>query len=113
MTSKRGEIWLTSFDPVVGHEQAGRRPALILSVDEFNASRAELVTVLPITSKLRAHIPSRIEVRPPEGGLKVRSYIIGEQPRTIASRRLIKRMGTVSVTTMSKVADVVRILLGL
>jgi mRNA-degrading endonuclease toxin of MazEF toxin-antitoxin module len=47
-------VWLVELDPVEGHEQAGRRPALVLSVDAFNASPAELVTVLPITSKVRA-----------------------------------------------------------
>ena len=113
MSARRGEIWLAGFDPVQGHEQAGRRPALVLSVDEFNASGAELVTVLPITSKHRPGIPSRIEIRPPEGGVRVRSYIIGEQTRTVSTRRLVKQIGVVSVPTMQKVSDVVRMLLGL
>ncbi len=113
MSARRGEVWLASFDPVEGHEQAGRRPALVLSVDEFNASRAELVTVLPITRKHRPQIPSRVELRPPEGGLKVRSYVIVEQTRTISTRRLVKPMGRVSGTTMAKVADIARMLLGL
>jgi mRNA interferase MazF len=105
-------VWLVELDPVEGHEQAGRRPALVLSVDAFNASLAELVTVLPITSKVRV-LRTRIEVRPPEGGLSVVSYVIGEQTRTISSRRLVRRFGTVSSATMVKVADVVRVLLGL
>jgi mRNA interferase MazF len=105
-------VWLVELDPVEGHEQAGRRPALVLSVDAFNASPAELVTVLPITSKARA-LRTRIEVRPPEAGLLVVSYVIGEQTRTISSRRLVKRFGTASSATMVKVADVVRVLLGL
>jgi mRNA-degrading endonuclease toxin of MazEF toxin-antitoxin module len=52
-------------------------------------------------------------VRPPEGGLSIASYVIGDQARTISSRRLVKRFGTVSGATMVKVADVVRVLLGL
>lgn len=113
MSACRGEVWFVNFDPVEGHEQSGRRPALVLSVDAFNASRAELVTVLPITSKARAQIPSRIEIKPPEGGLTVTSYIIGEQVRTISTRRLMNPIGTVSDSTMEKVGDVVRILLDL
>ena len=112
MSARRGDIWLVDLDPVEGHEQAGRRPALVLSVDAFNASLAGLVTVLPVTSKARA-LRTRIEVQPPEGGLSIVSYVIGEQPRTISTRRLVKRFGGVSEETMAKVADVVRMLLGL
>jgi mRNA interferase MazF len=112
VSARRGEVWLVDFDPVEGHEQAGRHPALVLSVDGFNASPAELVTVLPITSKART-LRTRIAVVPPEGGLSVASYVIGEQTCTVSSRRLVKRFGVVSGTTMVKVADVVRMLLGL
>jgi len=52
-------------------------------------------------------------VVPPEGGLSVESYVIGEQTRTVSSRRLVKRFGAVSGATMIKVGDVVRMLLGL
>ncbi|MBI4956651.1 MAG: type II toxin-antitoxin system PemK/MazF family toxin [Myxococcales bacterium] len=113
MSARRGEVWLVDLDPVAGHEQAGRRPALVLSVDAFNASRAELVTVLPITSKPRPNNPFRVEVRPPEGGLSVPSYVIGEQTRTVSTHRLGKLLGALSGATMAKVADVVRVVLGL
>jgi mRNA interferase MazF len=113
MSARRGEVWLARFDPTEGREQAGVRPALVLSVDSFNASRAGLVTVLPITSKPRPGNPFRIEVRSPEGGLTAVSYILGEQTRTISTARLVKPLGMVSVATMAKVADAVRVLLGL
>ena len=109
---RRGEVWLVGFDPTKGHEQAGVRPALVLSVDGFNASPAGLVTVLPLTSKAR-QVRTRIEIAPPEGGLTTTSYVIGEQTRTISTGRLVKPLGTVSGATMAKVADVVRMLLGL
>jgi mRNA interferase MazF len=109
---RRGEVWLASFDPVVGHEQAGRRPALVLSVDAFNAGPAGLVTLLPITSARRP-LPSRIELRPPEGGLTSVSYVIGEQTRTLSARRLARPLGVVTPSTMKRVEDVVRLLLGL
>ena len=112
MSAQRGEVWLVDLDPIEGREQAGRRPALVVSVDTFNASAAELVSVLPITSKARA-LRTRIEITPPEGGLSVTSYVIGEQLRTISTRRLLKPLGKVSATTMARVGDVVRVLLGL
>ena len=108
----RGEVWLVTFDPTRGHEQSGARPALVLSVDTFNACPAELVTVLPITSKVRA-VRTRIEVTPPEAGLTVPSYIICEQTRTISTRRLLKPLGRASEVTMARVGDIVRTLLGL
>jgi mRNA interferase MazF len=109
---QRGEVWLVSFDPTRGHEQAGARPAIVLSVDSFNSCGANLVTVLPITSKPRA-LRTRIEVMPPEGDLTVPSYVICEQTRTISTDRLIKSLGTVSLGTMGRVSEIVRMLLGL
>jgi mRNA interferase MazF len=113
MTARRGEVWTTNLDPVEGHEQAGRRPALVLSVDSFNASSAELVTLRPLTSKARPNNPFRVELRPPQGGVKVPSYVIGEQVRTVSTRRLGRRLGAVSPATMAKVSEIVRMLLGL
>jgi mRNA interferase MazF len=112
MNARRGEVWLVSLDPVEGHEQAGRRPALILSVDVFNASPAELVTVLPITSKKR-QLRTRVALAPGEAGLRVASFIIGEQARTISSRRLKRRLGAVRPETLEAIEDIVRMLLGL
>lgn len=108
-------MWVVSFDPVAvvrGREQAGTRPALILSVNQFNAGAAGLVTVLPLTSTPR-QFPTRVVVRPPEGGLLAVSDIIGEQTRTISTGRLVRVLGAVSAQTMTAVEVVVRTLLGL
>ena len=102
-----------NLEPVVGHEQGRRRPALILSADAWNAGPAGLVTVVPITNKARHGIPSRIEVKPPRGGLATVSWVIGEQVRTVSTSRLGKRLGVLSARTMLRVEDVVRMLLGL
>ena len=108
----RGEVWLTTLDPMVGREQAGTRPALIISDDLFNQSHAELVVVLPITSKsknVRSHVP----VSPPEGGLQVASYIKCEDVRSISIQRFGRRLGKVSVKTMNDVEQRLRIILSL
>jgi mRNA interferase MazF len=109
---RRGEAWLVGLDPVKGHEQAGVRPALIVTVDSFNASPAGLVTVLPITSKPRA-VRTRVEIKPPEGGLNLPSFVIVEQTRTISTERLVKPLGMVTSATTAKVEAILRILLGL
>ena len=64
----RGEIWMIDFDPTRGHEQAGKRPALVVSDDVFNAGPAGLVIALPLTSKAKG-VRSHVAVQPPEGGL--------------------------------------------
>ena len=108
----RGEIWMLNFDPVRGHEQAGRRPALVLSVDIFNSGPASLVIVCPISSRNR-NIRSHVEVSPPEGGLTQVSYAMTEHIRSVAKERLVTRMGTASTVTMGAVEQRLRILLDL
>ncbi len=85
---------------------------LVLSVDSFNSGPSELVTVLPVTSTVRP-IPSHVELQAPEGGLESRSAILADQVRTIARERLVRRSGAVSRTTLRRVEEVVRFLLGL
>jgi mRNA interferase MazF len=109
---RRGEIWLVQFDPVVGHEQAGQRPALILSADAFNASPANLVTVVPLTTKPRK-LPSRVRIGPPEGGLRAESWVICEQVRTVSKKRLVSRWGSIAPATLRNVSTIVRMLLDL
>lgn len=106
----RGEVWDVNFDPTRGHEQAGRRPALVLSADLFNQGPASLVVVIPITSRLK-NIRSHVRVAPPEGGLKTESAIKCEGIRSVAKERLSRRWGRVSPQTMRAVEDAVRILL--
>jgi len=108
----RGEVWTVTLDPTRGHEQAGMRPALVLSVDRFNHGPAGLVVVLPITSRAKGilfHVP----LARSEGGLKTASFVKCEDIRCIAKERMIRRWGRISAAALSEVEDRVRILLGL
>lgn len=108
----RGEIWLVNLNPVQGREQSGIRPALVISVNLFNHGPAELVVVLPVTTKQKG-VPFHIEIASLEGGLKEKSYVKCEDIRSISKDRLLSRMGTVTDSVIKKVEDRVRILLGL
>jgi mRNA interferase MazF len=108
----RGEIWLADLGATRGHEQAGRRPVLVLSVDAFNAGPAGLVIVLPLTTTLR-NIPAHVHVNPPEGGLRAPSAVLCDAVRSVTKDCLIACWGTVCGTTMSQVEDAVRSLIGL
>jgi mRNA interferase MazF len=110
--ASRGEIWLVGLDPTKGREQAGMRPALVVSVDIFNHGAAELVVAIPITSKAKG-IPLHVEVTPPEGGLTMTSFVKCEDLRSISTSRLVRRLGKVSPQTIDNVEDRLRILLGL
>lgn len=111
-TPTRGEIWMADLNPVIGREQADVRPVVILSVAAFNQSGAELVIVLPLTSKDKGY-PQHIAVSPPEGGLSVRSFIKCEDVRSISKEQLRELRGSVSLLTLQMVEDRVRLLIGL
>lgn len=108
---RQGEIWEADLNPTVGREQGDTRPVLIISVDQFNRTAAELVIVLPVTSKFKG-FSTHVEVEPPEGGLKVKSYVMCEQPRTISQQRLEQSWGKLRFKTMQSVERIVKAILG-
>ncbi|KFI36047.1 growth inhibitor PemK [Peptococcaceae bacterium SCADC1_2_3] len=112
MQPSRGEVWLVDLNPVKGHEQAGKRPGLIVSVDLFNQGPSGLVIVLPITTKEKG-IPFHVEINPPEGGLPEKSLVKCEDIRSISKERLFARLGHINTNTLAAIEDRLRILLDL
>jgi mRNA interferase MazF len=100
------------LSPTRGHEQAGRRPVLVVSEDLFNRGPAGLVIVLPMTSTLR-NVPTHVALAPPEGGVKNLTAILCDGIRSVSVERLVVRWGTVGPRTMATVEDRLRILLRL
>jgi mRNA interferase MazF len=109
---QRGEIWTVDLDPTRGHEQSGKRPALVVSASLFNQGPSGLVIVLPLTTRDK-RIPTHIRMAPPEGGLPAVSFIKCEDIRSVSTERLTRRWGVVSETTLTQVEDAMRILLEL
>lgn len=109
----RGEIWNADLDPTRGREQAGRRPVLVVSTDRFNEGPAELVVILPITSKAKG-IPWHVKL--PAGGntgLRTESFAMVEAIRCVSRERLVKRLGEATSATMGEAEARLRILLEL
>jgi mRNA interferase MazF len=105
MTSRQpswGDVWLVDLDPTRGHEQAGRRPAVIVSEDGFNHGPGQMVVVVPMTRTARG-IPLHVPVNPPEGGVRMRSYAMCDNIRSISTSRLIDHWGTLSPSTMLRI----------
>ncbi len=100
------------LNPVRGHERAGRRPGLVISINGFNHGPAGLAVIIPITTKTKG-IPFHVEVYPPEGSVDCPSFIKCEDVRSIAKERLVECFGRVGETTLAEVEDRLRILLGL
>lgn len=109
MKINRGEVWLIDLNPVIGHEQSGVWPALIVSDDMFNHSLAEMVIVVPITSKYKG-IPTHVELEC--DFLNLKSYIKTEDIRSISIKRLIKKLGKVNDEIMYFVEERIKLLLG-
>jgi mRNA interferase MazF len=105
-------VWFADLDPTRGHEQAGRRPVLVVSDDILNSGPAGLVVVVPITSTLRP-IPSHVRLDAPEGGLSRDSAALCEAVRSVSKSRFARRCGVVKPASMRAVEDALRILLRL
>jgi len=112
MSPKRGEIWLVNLNPTRGHEQSGIRPAVVISVDEFNSCAADLVVVIPITSKNK-NIPLHVQIPPDGSGLDKLSFAKPEDIRSIAKERLIKQIGQIPKEKLQELEEKVKTLLGL
>lgn len=110
MPPARGETWMVDLNPVRGHEQAGRRPCLVVSHDIYNSGPAGKHIVIPVTSKNK-HIPYHIEITPPEGGLRVPSFLLCDDVRSVSRERFVERLGAVSSRTMLVVSENLRTLL--
>ncbi|MCG2711238.1 MAG: type II toxin-antitoxin system PemK/MazF family toxin [Candidatus Omnitrophica bacterium] len=110
VTPSRGEIWTVNLNPVRGHEQAGYRPCLVISVDAFNHGPAGIVVIIPITTKEKG-IPFHVAVSPPEGGVSKKSFIKCEDIRSVSTERLSKCLGTVSPQTLKAAEERLKILL--
>jgi mRNA interferase MazF len=111
---RRGDIYLCSFDPTVGHEIKKTRPALVIQNDVGNRY-SPLTIVAAITSTVSpVPYPMEIVIDPTAtNGLEVRSSIRLDQIRTVDRQRLVRRLGVADGATMAKVDEALKISLGL
>ena len=109
---KRGELYYADLSPVVGSEQGGVRPILVVQNDTGNKYSPTIIAAA-VTSKLtKAKLPTHIELSAKEFGLTKDSVILLEQIRTLDKRRLKERIGELSMDTMKKVNVALLISLG-
>lgn len=109
---KRGEIYRADLDPVVGHEQGGSRPFLVLSVTAVNRAPVDLALGLPLTTTDHG---SKLHVRiePHESGLTRISYAMPEMVRSLSTERFRGRLGRAPVEIVDRAAAHTGLILGL
>lgn len=112
MRPRRGELWLVDFGEPVGREQAGRRPALVVSADPLNEGPAGVVVVVPVTTAHRG-LPSHIEIEPGVSGLDEVSYAKCEDVKSVSDRRLVTQLGSAKPDVLFGVSRALRFLLDL
>lgn len=98
---RRGAVLWCDLDPTVGREQAGRRPVVVVSSDDYLAVVDSLVIIVPVTSVDRGW-PNHIMLTG-QPGVGRPSWAMTEQPRTIARHRIHGVAGAVDTTTMSAI----------
>ncbi len=113
MTVKRGDIYYADLSPVVGSEQGGVRPVLIVQNDVGNRYSPTVIAAA-ITSKLgKNRLPTHIDVYADRVGLAKDSVILLEQIRTIDKKRLGEKMGHLDDAAMAAVDDAISVSFGL
>ena len=113
MVVKRGDIFYADLSPVVGSEQGGVRPVLVIQNDVGNKF-SPTVIIAAITSQInKAKLPTHLEITADEYGLSKDSVILLEQIRTIDKKRLRERIGHLGEESMDKIGEGLSISLGL
>ena len=108
----RGDLFSACLDPVVGSEQGGIRPVLVIQNDVGNRY-SPTVIVLAITGQVnKARLPTHVPVNCEGTGLQKDSVILAEQIRTLDKRRLRERIGTLRPEVMDRVSQALKISLG-
>ncbi|MCT4619258.1 MAG: type II toxin-antitoxin system PemK/MazF family toxin [Marinisporobacter sp.] len=113
MIVKRGDIFYADLSPVVGSEQGGIRPVLVVQ-NNIGNKYSPTVIVAAITSQInKAKLPTHIEISASEYGLTKDSVVLLEQVRTIDKRRLREKIGHSDDEMMDKVNEALLISFGL
>lgn len=113
MNIRRGDIYYADLSPVVGSEQGGLRPVLIVQNDVGNRYSPTVIAAA-ITSRLgKTKLPTHIDVPSVSSGLTKDSVILLEQIRTIDKKRLKEKMGHLDADTMHHVNDAIQVSFGL
>jgi mRNA interferase MazF len=110
---KRGDVFLVDLNPVVGAEQAGIRPALVIQIDKANAASPHTV-IIPFTTRIgQVKLPSHVRIPAGITGLAEESILLCKQIRVIDKRRLVRKIGIVGEEHLRQLGVAIKVILGL
>ena len=109
-TPRQGEVIWADPDPTRGSEQARSRPFIVVSVDQLNRSSLGLSLAVPLTRTDFSNA-LHVQIEPPEGGLRERSFAMPEQLRALSHERVTRRLGELRGATLSELLRRCRLLL--
>lgn len=113
MLVKRGDIYYADLSPVVGSEQGGVRPVLIVQNDVGNKFSPTVIAAAITSQRDKTALPTHIEVDARDCGLAKDSVVLLEQVRTIDKKRLREKMGALDTSDMGKVNHALSVSFGL
>ena len=113
LSVKRGDIFYADLSPVVGSEQGGVRPVLIVQNDTGNRHSPTVIAAAITSQTGKARLPTHISVAPLSYGLPKNSLVLLEQIRTLDKKRLREKMGRLDEPVMDKVDAAIAVSFGL
>ena len=113
MNIKRGQVWYADLSPVVGSEQGGNRPCLVIQNNVGNKHAPTTIVAIITSRHTKAKLPTHYWLEQGEGGLRCESMVECEQIRVIDKSRLRSLLGEVKTESMREVDKCLRISLGI
>ena len=113
MSIKKGDLYFADLSPVMGSEQGGVRPVLVVQNDIGNKFSPTIIVAAVTSKKNKADLPTHVEISADGNGLTKNSVILLEQLRTIDKIRLKERIGTIDKTRLPEVNEALSVSLGI
>ena len=113
MMVKKGDLYFADLSPVVGSEQGGIRPVLVVQNDIGNRYSPTIIVAAVTSQKNKAQLPTHVEIEAADNGLSRNSVVLLEQLRTIDKSRLKERIGTLDQEVMPDVNEALSVSLGI
>ena len=113
MSIKKGDLYFADLSPVMGSEQGGIRPVLVVQNDVGNKYSPTIIVAAITSRRNEADLPTHVELAAAENGLSKNSVVLLEQLRTIDKKRLKERIGTIDRTRLPEVNEALSVSLGI
>lgn len=113
MGIKKGDLYFADLSPVMGSEQGGVRPVLVVQNDVGNKYSPTIIVAAITSRRNKADLPTHVEIEADNNGLSKNSVVLMEQLRTIDKKRLKERIGTLDKTRLPEVNEALSVSLGI